>query len=93
MLIRDSAHSDVVLNGLRFDFEQVDVIRLLVEGGARVNAQDSNGYTALMHAVAQNKVEAAEELLESDADVNTKSWSGLTVRARLFAGSPVQSYF
>ena len=29
---------------------------------------------------AGNFVDAAEELIESDADVNIKSWSGLTVR-------------
>lgn len=52
---------------------------MLVAAKADVNTQDKNGYTALMHAVCQRQIKAVEELIESDCDVNLKSWSGITV--------------
>lgn len=57
------------------------MIRYLAEQGASINEQDGSGFTALMLAVSANSATATEELLENDADVNVKTWSGMTVRA------------
>lgn len=60
-------------------------IKRLLEGGARVNAQDKQGLTALMHAitcsVCGNENEMAGQvrvLLEGGADVRIKDNQGRT---------------
>ena len=48
----------------------VDVIKLLLEAGADVNAKDEWGDTALMATAGYGNVEAAKLLIRSGADVN-----------------------
>ncbi|GIL77259.1 hypothetical protein Vretifemale_6746, partial [Volvox reticuliferus] len=56
-----------------------NVLRRLIEAGARVNARDAIGYTALHHATAHNPVlDLAEILLEAGADVNVQDRFGVT---------------
>ncbi|CAD7695454.1 unnamed protein product [Ostreobium quekettii] len=53
------------------------VARLLIDAGARIDAKDAAGYTALMYACGHNPAVAlAEILLEAGADPNVKSRYG-----------------
>lgn len=50
----------------------------LIENGARVDAVDEDGRTALMVAVAKNNADCVKALLEARADVNAKNKKGGT---------------
>lgn len=51
---------------------------LYVQAGAQVNAKTDGGKTALIHAVSNNCVEAAEALLNAGADINITDGEGYT---------------
>jgi ankyrin repeat protein len=53
-------------------------VKLLLERGANKDAIAPNGYTALMLAARNGKIEAARAILYVDPDVNFKSVSGET---------------
>lgn len=58
---------------------QTDLIKLLVDNGADVNAKDyENGWTALMQATYYGKVEAAECLISLNADVGCRAKNNIT---------------
>lgn len=56
----------------------VERIRFLIEKGADVNSQDSNGYAPLHSAARHRDSEIAAELLKLKADPNLKDSDGLT---------------
>jgi ankyrin repeat protein len=56
-------------------FGHLEVVRLLLAHGARINKQNSLGTTALNLAVDSDNVELVRELLEQGADVTSKHWS------------------
>lgn len=41
-------------------YNKVEIVKLLLENGARVNTKDEKGFTALKHAELSNATEAAE---------------------------------
>lgn len=53
--------------------------RLLVNKGAKVNAQDRHHMTALLYACQTGQADVAELLMSAKADVNTKDVRGWTV--------------
>jgi len=55
-------------------------LRQLLTHGCNVNAVDSNGLTALLHACGQGFVEAVKILIAHGADVNYKTPSGLSIQ-------------
>lgn len=55
-----------------------NVVRLLLENGANVNATTDSGFQALFWAARYGHAEAAKVLLESGADVNAKDKDGMT---------------
>ncbi|KAM9343138.1 M-phase phosphoprotein 8 [Pholidichthys leucotaenia] len=57
---------------------QDDILRLLIKKGARVNARQKNGITALMHAAEKNFLTTVAILLEAGAYVNAQTLSGET---------------
>jgi len=60
-------------------YGQADMVRLLIEHGADVNAVNHYGSSALYQAaLMKNTEEAARILLEKGADVNAASWDGET---------------
>jgi ankyrin repeat protein len=57
-------------------FRRVEVIALLIEGGADVNAKNDGGRTGLHFAALNGWVEVVALLLEGRADVNAKTNNG-----------------
>lgn len=49
---------------------QTEIVRLLLDGGANVNAITKDGFTALVHAIDNGHQETAHLLLERGADPN-----------------------
>ena len=49
---------------------ETDTVIKLIDDGAKLNAQDSNGRTALMIATYNNDVKTAKVLIDAGADVN-----------------------
>lgn len=54
------------------------LIKFMVDCGADINAEDTNGYTPLFLAVTANKPRVVKWLIELGADVDTKSEAGYT---------------
>jgi hypothetical protein len=57
------------------------VVRRVIEGGARVDAQDGRGQTALMYAARYRNLEKAKLLLEAGASRTMRDDSGRTAAA------------
>jgi len=58
--------------------DHVEVARLLVEAGAKVDAREANGITPLLMAISSDNVEVAHFLLSRGANVNAQDWYGRT---------------
>jgi len=58
--------------------KQVDIIRRLLDAGARINAQDKNGATPLHRAVRTRGAEAVRFLLKAGSDASLKNKPGST---------------
>jgi hypothetical protein len=58
--------------------DQVGIVRVLAEHGARVNDKSNTGFTPLMFVARQGDLEAATQLLNRGADVNAVSSDGST---------------
>ena len=56
----------------------LDAAKLLVEGGADVNAPDPNGITPLLMALTNGQIAVARLLLEHGADPKRSDWWGRT---------------
>ena len=56
----------------------VDMVKLLVENGAAINAQSQDGTTALMLAAQFEKLDVVNYLLEHGADAGKKNSAGKT---------------
>ena len=55
---------------------QTEVVKMLLEKGADVNAKNTKGWTALMIASLRGQTEVVKNLLEKGADVNAKDEDG-----------------
>ncbi|MBI5821210.1 MAG: ankyrin repeat domain-containing protein [Verrucomicrobia bacterium] len=58
--------------------EAIKVLKLLLEAGANINAQDQIGKTALMHATQLKKTDVLKLLIQSHADLNRTNFLGWT---------------
>lgn len=58
---------------------QAKIARVLLEGGAHINAKSDVGRTALMIAAINERTEVAEVLLDFDPDVKIKDKHGKTL--------------
>lgn len=57
-------------------YNQKGILPLLIDAGAEVNAQDSDGTSALMIAASRGWVESVQELLKAGADVEAVDVTG-----------------
>jgi len=57
---------------------EVEIVKLLIDGGANVNAKGERGYTPLHMVVYEGKLEIAKFLIEKGADINAKDNYGYT---------------
>jgi hypothetical protein len=60
------------------DLDDPDMLKLMVDHGARVNAQTKLGRTALMMAAAHSSTDIVQLLIQRGADVNAKDLGGRT---------------
>jgi hypothetical protein len=63
----------------------LELVKILLEKGVNVNAENDHGLTALMTASAQGHVEVAQLLVDRDADVDARDSAGET--ALMYAAS------
>lgn len=56
----------------------MDIVQMLLNGGAKVNETKESGQTALWFAAQQGQFEAAKVLIENGADLNIKASDGTT---------------
>jgi ankyrin repeat protein len=56
----------------------VEVARLLLDAGARIEQADADGVTPLLAAVINERAELASFLIDRGADVNASDWYGQT---------------
>lgn len=56
--------------------KDIELVKFLIKHGADVNAQSETGWSALMWAVNNDKIDSARELLEHGAFVNAKNTHG-----------------
>ena len=55
----------------------LEIVKLLADNGADINAKNNNGGTALMFASHAGKLEVVKFLLGNDADANAKANNGM----------------
>src|SRR5678816_214526 len=59
--------------------DEADLVKVLLRGGADVNAKDLGGYTALLRALEKKNEAVAESLLaQPNLQVNAQGFSGMT---------------
>lgn len=61
---------------------QVEIIELLVEAGATVDARALGGGTPLMRAIESSRPSCVEALIKAGADVNAENKKGLSVHPK-----------
>ena len=61
--------------------DHVNIARLLISFGAKVDAAADNGYTALMMATRENKAGVVALLLANGADPNLTAQSGASAKS------------
>ncbi len=52
----------------------IDIVKMLIKAGIKVNAKNGYGRTPLHYAAREGWTEEAEMLIEAGADVNAKEW-------------------
>ena len=75
---RCAEHADQTLLMVAASGGQEAVVRMLLQRGASVNLQDSNGITALMTAADKGNLTTVQALLDAKADASLQSNDGCT---------------
>ncbi len=66
----DSESGQTTLMLAALGYKTIGTIKILLDGGVPVNAEDKYGNTALMNAISNNRLEIVDLLLKSGADPN-----------------------
>lgn len=74
---KDSTFGSTALSSAAL-FGHTEIVALLLEAGADVNARNRDGGTPLHSAAFLGQHETAKLLLENDANINIKNWDGGT---------------
>ncbi len=77
----DGGNTALMIACFRRSFDDVkglEIIRLLISNGARVDATNNNGNTPLVLAISTNFREAVFMLVDEGADVNSRNNKGMT---------------
>ena len=69
---------------------RVDMMKLLLANGSKINTRDDGGWTALMHAVLMEQLEAATFLVEAGIDLDAQNNDGCT--ALMLAAGRIGSF-
>jgi ankyrin repeat protein len=81
------SQQDELLSKIKYN--DIDVVKALIDAGADINQQDENtGYTALMWACEFNYDDMAKMLIEKGADVNIRAKDGSTALTRAAGNAP-----
>jgi len=56
----------------------IELLKFLIKNGIDINAQNKNGFTALMVAVIFGKIDIVKLLMENGANINAKTEEGVT---------------
>ena len=59
------------------DLQDPGIIRVLLDGGADIDAKDNDGVTAMMIAMNNKRPEILQALIAAGADINAENKSGL----------------
>ena len=62
-------------------YGHIDIVKYLVEKGAKINLQDNNGYTALILAAYWGEIDKVRYLVKQGADINIQDETGKTALA------------
>ena len=73
----DDGKSTVLINAANFNASS-EVLQILIGAGARVDAQNDEGRTALMEAAYEENLEAVKTLLEAGSNVDLSDKEGKT---------------
>jgi len=74
--------NSALLGAVYFPLDNTDVLSLLIQAGADVNSQASDGTSVLMEAVMFHDLANAKLLIAAGADVNRRNASGMTAYSR-----------
>jgi ankyrin repeat protein len=75
---RDEDGRTALIKSIAHGTGHIDVMEMLLERGANINAIDDSGMTPLMFAALHNKPDCLALLISKGADANVKDYRGLT---------------
>ena len=73
---KDKENNTALILASKFGY--IEVVKILIENGADVNAKNNDNSTALIEAAISGNYETVKLLIENEADINIKNNDGKT---------------